>query len=72
MAKKRSVFDIDFTPDVPEAPERFPAGNPEPEPAPPAAPTPPTRRGPMASAITETADAARGRAEAPASRSGRS
>ena len=68
MAKKRSVFDIDFTPDVPEpaAPERFPAGNPEPEPAPPAAPTPPTRRGPMASAITETADAARGRAEAEA------
>lgn len=68
MAKKRSVFDIDFTPDQPEpeASERFPAGNPAPDPVPPSAPQPPARRGPMASAITETADAARGRAEAEA------
>ena len=71
MAKKRSVFDIDFTPDTPEPaptpePERFPAGNPAPEPTPPAAATPPARRGPMASAITETAEAARGRADAEA------
>ncbi|MBB3711926.1 ParB family chromosome partitioning protein [Limimaricola variabilis] len=63
MAKKRSVFDIDFTPDAEDAPapERFPAGNPTPEPTPPAG-----RRGPMASAITETAEAARGRAAAEA------
>lgn len=64
MAKKRSVFDIDFTPDAPE-PDRFPVGNPAPHPEPEPQQAAP-RRGPMASAITETAEAARGRAEAEA------
>ncbi len=58
MAKKRSVFDIDFTPE----PEEFPAGNR----SEPAAPQSRERRGPMASAITETAEAAIGRADAEA------
>ncbi|SDF16027.1 ParB/RepB/Spo0J family partition protein [Limimaricola pyoseonensis] len=82
MARKRSMFDIDFNPE-PEAeaapatpapkPEPEPEAKPEPkaearpEPAPAPAPAPAAgRRGPMASAITETADAARGRAEAEA------
>ncbi|MEX3314207.1 ParB/RepB/Spo0J family partition protein [Sulfitobacter sp. PS-8MA] len=74
MAKKRSVFDINFELDAEEEATEFPAGNPpletkaynvqghplqNHEPA-------PTRRGPMASAIAETADATRERAEAEA------
>ncbi|MFG6621466.1 ParB/RepB/Spo0J family partition protein [Sulfitobacter sp. 1A05707] len=74
MAKKRSVFDIDFELDAEEEATSFPAGN-RPleakaynvqgqrlqrnEPA-------HTRRGPMASAIAETAEATRERAEAEA------
>jgi ParB family transcriptional regulator, chromosome partitioning protein len=74
MAKKRSVFDINFELDVEEEAPKFPAGNQisegnaynaqdrplqNPEPA-------PARRGPMASAIAETADATRERAAAEA------
>ena len=74
MAKKRSVFDIDFELNAEEEATSFPAGN-RPleakaynvqgqrlqghEPA-------HTRRGPMASAIAETAEATRERAEAEA------
>lgn len=74
MAKKRSVFDIDFELDAEEEATSFPAGNgpleakaynvqgqrlQRQEPA-------QTRRGPMASAIAETAEATRERAEAEA------
>ncbi|WP_299305588.1 ParB N-terminal domain-containing protein [uncultured Litoreibacter sp.] len=74
MAKKRSVFDINFEPDAEEADDkRFPAGN-------PGAPETksftaqghvpqtdePVRRGPMASAIAEAAEATQERAGAEA------
>ncbi len=66
MAKKRNVFDIDFTPEpdaVPAPPSPVVAADP-PAAAPAAAGR--DRRGPMASAITETAEAAHGRAAAEA------
>ena len=74
MAKKRSVFDINFELDAEKESTGFPVGNPpletkannmrghlpqNPEPT-------PARRGPMASAIAETVDATRERAEAEA------
>ncbi|MFB3306816.1 ParB N-terminal domain-containing protein, partial [Pseudomonas sp. AMR01] len=74
MAKKRSVFDINFELDAEEESTEFPAGNgpletkaynvqghplQNHEPA-------PARRGPMASAIAETAEATRERANAEA------
>lgn len=52
MTKKRRMFDIDL-PDGP-VPETFPAGK---------VSDPPSRRGPMAAAIAETADATRERQE---------
>lgn len=74
MVKKRSVFDIDFDPDADS--EAFPAGNqsaPETKsynvqghPLQNEAPAPQPRRGPMASAISETAEAVTSRAEAEA------
>lgn len=57
MAKKRSVFDINFVPDEEVEGQGFPAGNDQLEPA---------RRGPMASAITEAAEATQERARAEA------
>lgn len=51
MTKKRRMFDIDLPED---APEIFPAGK---------VSDPPARRGPMAAAIFETADATRERQE---------
>lgn len=72
MVKKRSVFDIDFDPEADD--EEFPAGNaPAPEtksyniqghPLQNDGPVTAGRRGPMASAISETAQAATNRAEA--------
>ena len=74
MSKKRSVFDINFKLDAEEEATEFPAGNSLPETSgynvqghplqehEPAAP----RRGPMASAIAETAAATRERANAEA------
>lgn len=53
MSKKRRMFDIDLPDDVvADPPEVFPAGK---------VPAPPARRGPMAAAISETADASRER-----------
>lgn len=52
MTKKRRMFDIDLPEDA--TPETFPAGK---------VSDPPARRGPMAAAITETADATRERQE---------
>jgi ParB family transcriptional regulator, chromosome partitioning protein len=52
MTKKRRMFDIDLPDD--STPETFPAGK---------VSDPPGRRGPMAAAITETADATRERQE---------
>jgi ParB family chromosome partitioning protein len=77
MVKKRSVFDINFELDEEEEVRGFPAGNPSPERE--EAPTKdakdysrqeespvPTRRGPMASAISETLEATTERATAEA------
>lgn len=72
MVKKRSVFDIDFDPAA--EPEPFPAGNPAAATVPLAVPAPGERqgerqgerRGPMASAITEAAQATHDRARAEA------
>ena len=79
MVKKRSVFDINFDPDEEDETEGFPAGN-QPEAEPELArpyyylqghplqnhdPIPP-RRGPMASAISETLEATTERATAEA------
>lgn len=50
MTRKRRIFDIDMPEE--DAPETFPAGK-----------TAPARRGPMAAAITETAESTRHRAE---------
>ncbi len=73
MAKKRSIFDIDFELEEGVEQQGFPAGN---EPAPETKSfyiqghplqndsPPPARRGPMASAISETADATAERAAA--------
>ncbi|MEP3394126.1 MAG: ParB N-terminal domain-containing protein [Litoreibacter sp.] len=73
MAKKRSVFDINFEADDEAETERFPAGNPELETKSFNVQGHPlqneggsTRRGPMASAITEAADATSERATAEA------
>jgi ParB family chromosome partitioning protein len=73
MVKKRSVFDINFEVDDESEAERFPAGNPELEKKsfnvqghPLQNEDGPTRRGPMASAITEAADATSERATAEA------
>ena len=57
MAKKRSVFDINFTPEDAPAPEVKSAIPPAPSEA---------RRGPMAAAISENADALNARSEAEA------
>ncbi len=64
MVKKRSVFDIDFDPAVES--EQFPAGNPAAATVPLSVPAQAERRGPMASAITETAQATHDRARAEA------
>jgi ParB family chromosome partitioning protein len=74
MVKKRSVFDIDFDPEADE--DAFPAGNlsaPETKsyhvqghPLQNRDPAPTSRRGPMASAISETAQAVVSRTEAEA------
>lgn len=55
MVRKRSVFDIDFDPGADE-------DGPAPAPAPAPGPAPAARRGPMASAISETAEATHERA----------
>jgi ParB family transcriptional regulator, chromosome partitioning protein len=52
MSKKRRMFDIDLPVDDTTGPETFPAGKVDDRPA---------RRGPMATAITETADSTRER-----------
>ena len=57
MSKKRRMFDIDLPETaMQDGPETFPAGKVD---APPA----PARRGPMATAITETAESSRARGE---------
>jgi ParB family chromosome partitioning protein len=73
MVKKRSVFDINFEADDEPETEGFPAGNPPLETKsfnvqghPMQNEAAPTRRGPMASAITEAADATSERATAEA------
>ena len=78
MVKKRSVFDINFDPDEGEEDEKFPAGNHPQEAAEPARPNDiqghplqnrdpvAPRRGPMASAISETREATTERANAEA------
>jgi len=73
MVKKRSVFDINFEVDDEPETEGFPAGNPGLETKsfnvqghPLQNEATPTRRGPMASAITEAADATSERARAEA------
>jgi ParB family transcriptional regulator, chromosome partitioning protein len=74
MAKKRSVFDINFELEAEEEATKFPAGN---GPLEPKADNiqghplanhelAPARRGPMASAIAEAAEATRERADAEA------
>lgn len=77
MVKKRSVFDINFDPDEEDETQEFPAGNQEEKPD---LPRPnyiqghplqnrdpvPARRGPMASAISETLEATTERAVAEA------
>ena len=73
MVKKRSVFDINFDAEDETEAERFPAGNQGLETKsfnvqghPLQNEAAPTRRGPMASAITEAADATSERATAEA------
>ena len=78
MVKKRSVFDINFDPDEGEDAEGFPAGNRPEETSEPARPNyiqghplqnrdpVAPRRGPMASAISETREATTERANAEA------
>ncbi|SHF43052.1 chromosome partitioning protein, ParB family [Litoreibacter ascidiaceicola] len=73
MVKKRSVFDINFEETDGSDAERFPAGNPELEKKsfnvqghPLQNEAAPSRRGPMASAITEAADATSERVSAEA------
>lgn len=73
MVKKRSVFDINFEDDAESETEGFPAGNPQLETKsfnvqghPLQNEAAPARRGPMASAITEAADATSERATAEA------